>query len=379
MRRILVCTLAWVAGASSASAAELSFGGGVSAIFDPDRELVLLRPGLGLDLRLDSVLALDGRLFLHVPSEGGAALGGGGEIGTRIVPWSGRVRPFAELRAGLSFFGEPFLESGAAYVFSTSLGAGTELSLGGPWWLRAHGAAVHLSNGQGFGLHNPALDGVEVGVALMHRVGEPVVRRRLSAGAPEWGVVLEGVGGRADEQAVGLARLRMAGRLIDQLGALLEGEAGVVGELDGWSAGAGLTLGTGRFRALLFGELGRLSGLDQRAISIEAALTLVTGADVVVHASHRVRTFGNEGRAAAVLRGYPIEDLRLELGFEAHPLEAGELGPVVGLEWTLPLPLPFGIGVFAERSLGFDRAGVRLSFPQRRSLVGRDRRIWRRI
>jgi hypothetical protein len=89
-----------------------------------------------------------------------ARAGYGGELTLRLRPWPKlAVQPFAYSSIGLLLFArQPFLPGADVYEGILSSGLGLETQLTPQLSLGAKAFTVHLSNGQGLGPFNPALD-----------------------------------------------------------------------------------------------------------------------------------------------------------------------------------------------------------------------------
>lgn len=350
------------------------------------------RYGAGVVVRVTPVL--EARLLLTgLRLLGGTDVGEptpvglGGEAGLQVTPWPrGWARPYLFASAGIVGFPvSPFLPGGSRYDFQTAGGVGVALSIDPRWTLGLEVLGTHISNGQGLGAHNPALDGYGGGLNLRYALA-PRADLDDPWNAPEarWvgtSIAADGAVGTTDGALIGTARLRLAQRLIDELLLVVDGEAGELAAAPYGEVGAALATHIGPVTFGAHGGYRRFVGIDTTlaALQLEGHLTAVVSLVGMVHAE-RDRLQGGFWRGAAAARVYPHPTLMLAGGVGAgpwyHRVEEAQVSPYAAVEWALPLPTlqPWQLALFAEsRASGVRLAGLRFAFG-----VGEGPRAWSR-
>jgi hypothetical protein len=354
--------------------------------------------GLGALLRLSP--ALDARLrLLALRAEGSSAegeitpFGLGGEAGLYLSPWPALpLRPHAFGDLGiLAFPAAPFLPGGSHYDFIVRGGLGVDVSASDRVTLGVAVFAAHISNGQGIGAHNPALDGfggeIQLSWALARRRALPSAWPDEPAREPSYlpGVLAEGAVGLVDDALWGTARARVAQRLVEGLLILVDGEAGrLAGEPIGEIGGALVT----HFDAVSLGVHGgyrRYVGLGTSVAALQIEGHATDEVSALAMAQRESSPFAGEvWRSGWGLRVYPFPSLLLEGGIGVDRLGDDEqrVEPFAGVDWALPLPIEdWQIALFAESQVQQVRiAGLRIGWGAGTTPRAFAReRAWRRL
>jgi hypothetical protein len=334
----------------------------------------------GAQLRLTPsfhVRALAGGLRLNGRAEEGniAPYGLGGEAGLHLSPWpDGLFRPHVFASAGFwGFPSDPFIPGGSRYDFMTRGGFGLDVSASEHVIVGVELFAAHISNGQGLGEQNPALDGRGAGVHLAYGLGpradlpgeEPTV-----TAAPSYvpAVVADGAVGIADGELIGVGRARVAQRLFGRVFAIADGEAG---QLAGVNYGEiGVAVATHLSPATFGAHAGyrRFAGIDIAVATLQAEGHFTPAFSAVGMGHYEGSVFGDAFRSGWGVRAYPLPSLVLEAGVGIGPIasrfEDATAFPFAGVEWALPLSLgSWQLALFAESQVSELRiAGLRVGY-----------------
>jgi len=350
-----------------------------------------------LDLQIEAVTL---RTAGSVPSGEPAPIGYGGDASFRVAPWSSRrpLRPYLGAGLGVLVFPErPLLPGGAAYDGLVTFSLGIDARLGPNLTAGARAMAVHLSNGQGLGRHNPAYDGFGSAIELVwepgrqgplqERVAAPDRRTGRERLGP--GVVIDGAMGRFAEGLLATARARVTARLSRDTLALFDLECGSADRLAFGEVGGALVahLGPASFGA--HGGYRGFAGASIGVATIQVEGHVTPELSLIVMGHHEgSHAFGRVERAALGARAFPVPEIALDigLGFDRIGDDAvfgqDHVDPYLGFEWRLPWRLDeLTFSLFLERQVStLDLAGLRIAFD-----TGSDPRAfarydgWRRL
>jgi len=364
-----------------------------SAVGSGERSGIRLhRYGAGVQLRLTPVLEarllltglrLAGRTDVGEPTP----VGLGGEAGLYLFPWPmAWARPYVFASAGiLGFPVSPFLPGASRYDFQTAGGAGVDFSIDARWTLGLEALGTHVSNGQGIGPHNPALDGYGAGLHASYGLAPRGELDDPWEGAPRDGdgtaVAVDGGAGVAAGSLLGYARARVAQRLLDGLLLVVDGESGELAGRPFGEVGAAFATHVGPVTLGAHGGYRRFIGIDTAlgALQLEGHITSEVSLAGMVHAE-RDPLQGGFWRGASAVRVYPIPSLMLAGGVGAGPLghrsDTSDVIPYAAAEWALPISVlrSWQLAIFAEsRATEVRLAGLRVAYD-----VGAGPRDWSR-
>lgn len=357
-----------------------------------DAPLTLGFAAAGARLQLSPALSLDLLALAVLPLSGEAYAGLGGELGLRVSPLHGPVRPFLRASMGLALFGRerPFLPGADVYEGVLTWSVGLELDLG-PTALAVDAHYIHLSNGQGLGPHNPAFDGFGASLGLSLPVGDAIAAAAwyddttpLSDRPEHPGLDLDLNAGQIDEHLYLASRLRLHQRLAPSLLAGLDLELGHLAEHPLLELGADLVLHRPLTVALHLG-LRTYASIDTFVAALQVEAHLVDEVSLVALGHLEESDFaGTVGRAALGVRVFPAATLSIDLGVGFDQIGRAAFDhtdPYLGFEWA---PLTVGPVTFAltlERQIaGIDLLGLRLTFDRPRTTRDAARvTSWRRV
>lgn len=295
----------------------------------------------GVSHRVSPALRSSARLLLMTGGATGVQaaptpLGIGGDLAARVTPSpTARVRPTASVATGLLLLPSgPFFEGGARYVFVLSAAVGIEADIGVDDAVRLEFVSSHLSNGQGVGEHNPAVDAWGVGIGWTPGLRQdsvpdgPGLDDDGLATRPTPSVHADAVAGLADSEPFLDGRVthgvRFARRFLAQAQAslgTLAGETATGGEA-ALAARAGWLRPAASLGAARWAGLRKWTAALQLELDAGPELSLVT--EVVYQ---RIVDLDERWSGAVGVRAYPLRWVALEAatdlfrsddGIEAH-------------------------------------------------------------
>lgn len=353
-----------------------------------DLRLVLvgagLRHALAPSLEVQAV-ALGLTSFGDIESGEPAAGGGGGEIGLRLLPLQHRrARAFAEVNLGLLVFPRrPFLPGADVYEGIFAFAVGLELSLSPEWSCAMRGFAVHLSNGQGLGPHNPAYDGYGVAVGVARSLSAPTLPAAPpSPRAAAWMAVAGAEVGEGDAALLAGARARLAHRLARSMLAAAEVAGGTFAKFSFGEIQTALVGQPAFASAALALGYRRFAGVDIALGTAQVEAHLTPEASLVLMGHHeRSSGFGSTSRAAVGLRAFPLARVAVDVGMGFDRLGDDDVfaddhaDPYVRIEWIAYANTHgSAVSLFLDRQVSrLNLLGVQVSFAGAADLRQRDR------
>ena len=252
------------------------------------------------------------------------------------------------------------------------MGLGVGVDLTPRWVLGLRLAYAHLSNGQGLGDHNPALDGFGGAVRLAYSLAPRAALPSPLPPDPEPdragfvpGAIAEVAGGRVDESWLGGGRLRVVQRLLPHTLAILDLEGG---RLAGAPLGEfAITLAAhSRFvSGALHGMRRNFTGLITHVAALQLEGHVAPSASVVGRLRYSHGDFvGRDVDLRLGFRFFPMPRLAVDTGLAVERMDEDPAPqPYVGIDWQLPFAVGlFRMSIFLERSPEILRFGVRGRF-----------------